>query len=316
MLSRTASDLYWMSRYLERAENLARMLDVSYSLSLMPQDGRGDGLDELAMPLLITGTLDDYLERHGEMHAERMLHFFALDADNPASIYCCLQAARTNAHAVRGRITADMWENINATWLEMRGIAAQGLGRYGISRFCEWVKERSHLFRGATFGTIMRGEAYRFIRLGTFLERADNTLRLLDARYEMLGEEADAVSDTSARGYYQWSALLRALSSFEAFTEIYRGSPRTRKIAELLLLRPDVPRSLRSCMEELNLMLSGLPGENGRPAQRMAAELDARLRYTSIDEVLDEGLHVWLTDFILLVRQLGSSIHTSYLEVV
>ncbi len=316
MLSRTASDLYWMSRYLERAENLARMLDVSYSLSLMPQDGRGNGLDELAMPLLITGTLDDYLERHGEMHAERMLHFFALDADNPASIYCCLQAARTNAHAVRGRITADMWENINATWLEMRGIAAQGLGRYGISRFCEWVKERSHLFRGATFGTIMRGEAYRFIRLGTFLERADNTLRLLDARYEMLGEEADAVSDTSARGYYQWSALLRALSSFEAFTEIYRGSPRTRKIAELLLLRPDVPRSLRSCMEELNLMLSGLPGENGRPAQRMAAELDARLRYTSIDEVLDEGLHVWLTDFILLVRQLGSSIHTSYLEVV
>lgn len=316
MLSRTASDLYWMSRYLERAENLARMLDVSYSLSLMPQDGRGDGLDELAMPLLITGTLDDYLERHGEMHAERMLHFFALDADNPASIYCCLQAARTNAHAVRGRITADMWENINATWLEMRGIAAQGLGRYGISRFCEWVKERSHLFRGATFGTIMRGEAYRFIRLGTFLERADNTLRLLDARYEMLGEEADAVSDTSARGYYQWSALLRALSSFEAFTEIYRGSPRTRKIAELLLLRPDVPRSLRACMEELNLMLAGLPGENGRPAQRMAAELDARLRYTSIDEVLDEGLHVWLTDFILLVRQLGSAIHTSYLEVV
>lgn len=316
MLSRTASDLYWMSRYLERAENLARMLDVSYSLSLMPQDGRGDGLEELAMPLLITGTLDEYLERHGQLHAERMLHFFALDADNPASIYCCLEGARSNAHAVRGRITADMWENINATWLEMRGIAAQGLGRYGISRFCEWVKERSHLFRGATFGTIMRGEAYRFIRLGTFIERADNTLRLLDARYEMLGEEAEAVSDTSARGYYQWSALLRALSSFEAFTEIYRGSPRTHKIAEMLLLRPEVPRSLRACTEELNLMLAGLPGENGRSAQRMAAELDARLRYTSIEEVLDEGLHVWLTDFILLVRQLGSAIHTSYLEVV
>lgn len=316
MLSRTASDLYWMSRYLERAENLARMLDVSYSLSLMPHDGRGDGLDELALPLLITGTLDDYLARHGQLHAERMLHFFALDAENPASLYCCLQAARANAHAVRGRITADMWENINATWLEMRGIAAEGLGRYGISRFCEWVKERSHLFRGATFGTIMRGEAYRFIRLGTFIERADNTLRLLDARYEMLGEAADEVSDTSARGYYEWSALLRALSSFESFTEIYRGSPRTRKIAELLLLRPEVPRSLRACMEELNLMLAGLPGENGRPAQRLAAELDARLRYTSIDEVLDEGLHTWLTDFILLVRQLGSAIHTSYLEVV
>ena len=211
MLSRTASDLYWMSRYLERAENLARMLEVSYSLSLMPQDGRGDGLEELALPLLITGTLDDYLERHGPMHAERMLNFFALDASNPGSIYCCLQAARSNAHAVRGRITADMWENINATWLEIRGIAEQGIGRYGISRFCEWVKERSHLFRGATFGTIMRGDPYRFIRLGTFIERADNTLRLLDARYEMLGEDIDEIDGRPARSYYQWTALLRAL---------------------------------------------------------------------------------------------------------
>ena len=231
MLSRTASDLYWMSRYLERAENLARMLDVSYSLSLMPQDGRGAGLDELAMPLMITGTLEDYLQRHGELHAERMLHYFALDAENPASIYCCLQAARSNAHAVRGRITADMWENINASWLEMRGIASQGLGRYGLSRFCEWVKERSHLFRGATYGTIMRGDAYSFIRLGVFIERADNTLRLLDARYELLGEEADEVSDSSARGYYQWSALLKALSSFEAYTELYRGAPDAAQVA-------------------------------------------------------------------------------------
>lgn len=315
MLSRTASDLYWMSRYLERAENLARMLDVSYSLSLMPQDGRSDGLDELAMPLLITGTLDEYRERHGQLHAERMLHFFALDAENPASLYCCLGAARSNAHAVRGCITADMWENINATWLEIRGIAEQGLGRYGISRFCEWVKERSHLFRGATFGTIRRGDPYRFIRLGTFIERADNTLRLLDARYEMLGEDIDEVDGRPARSYYQWNALLRALSSFEAFAEIYRGSPGTRKVAELLLLRPDIPRSLRACMDELNLMLASLPGENGRPAQRLAAELEARLRYTSINEVLDEGLHAWLTDLILSVRQLGQAIQSSYLEV-
>ncbi|TBU74403.1 hypothetical protein DNK06_18815 [Pseudomonas daroniae] len=315
MLSRTASDLYWMSRYLERAENLARMLDVSYSLSLMPQDGRRDGLDELAMPLLITGTLEEYQERHGPLHAERMLHFFALDAQNPASIYSCLGAARSNAHAVRGRITADMWENINATWLEIRGIAEQGLGRYGISRFCEWVKERSHLFRGATFGTIVRGEAYRFIRLGTFIERADNTLRLLDSRYELLGEDIDEIDGRPAHSYYQWSALLRALSSFEAFAEVYRGSPGARKVSELLLLRPEVPRSLRACMDELYLMLDNLPGENGRPAQRLAAELDARLRYTSIDEVLEEGLHAWLTDFIGQVHELGRAIHTSYLEV-
>jgi uncharacterized alpha-E superfamily protein len=304
-----------MSRYLERAENLARMLDVSYSLSLMPQDGR-EGLDEMAMPLLITGTLDDYLERHGKLHAERLLFFFALDATNPASIYSCLGAARASAHAVRGRITADMWENINSTWLEIRGIAEQGLSRYGMSRFCEWLKERSHLFRGATYGTLMRNDAFRFIRLGTFIERADNTLRLLDARYEMLGDEADAVSDSSARGYYQWSALLRSLSSFEAYTEIYRDAPSARNVAQMLLLRADVPRSLRACTEEIDQTLSQLPGTNGRPAQRLAAELDARLRYTGISEILEEGLHEWLNESIPLMAQLGNEIHSSYLEAL
>lgn len=314
MLSRTAADLYWMSRYLERAENMARMLEVSYSLSLMPQDGRGDGLDELAMPLLITGTLDHYRERQGELNAERMLHFFALDEGNPASLFNCLRLARSNAHAVRGRITSDMWENINAAWLEMPSIAEQGLGRYGISRFCEWVKERSHLFRGATVGTIMRSDAYRFIRLGTFIERSDNTLRLLDARHDLLGEESETLDDRSARAYYQWSALLRALSSFEAFAEIYRGSPRTEKVAELLLLRADVPRSLRACLVELQLILASLPGDNGRPAQRLASELEAGLRYTSIDEVLDTGLHDWITAYVNQVGRLGSAIHSSYLE--
>lgn len=126
----------------------------------------------------------------------------------------------------------------------------------------------------------------------------------------------EEVDDRSARGYYQWSALLRALSSFEAFAEIYRGSPNTRKVSELLLLRGDVPRSLAACLEELNAMLASLPGDNGLPAQRMAAELDARLRYTHIDEVLDEGLHTWLSDFIRLIRRLADAIHSAYLEVV
>ncbi|MHC5786648.1 alpha-E domain-containing protein [Pseudomonas idahonensis] len=314
MLSRTASDLYWMSRYLERAENLARMLDVSYSLSLMPQDGHGDGLHELAMPLLITGTLEDYRARHETLHAERLLQFFALDAANPASIYSCLGSARACAHAVRGRITADMWENVNATWLDIQQIARQGLSTYGMNRFCEWIKERSHLFRGASYGTIMRNDAFRFIRLGTFIERADNTLRLLDARYDMTGDQVDAVGDATARAYYQWSALLRALSSFEAYTEIYREAPGARHVAQLLLLHADVPRSLRACTEEIDQILASLPGDNGLPAQRLAAQMNARLRCIGIDEILDEGLHAWLTDFIPLVRQLGDAIHRAYLE--
>lgn len=314
MLSRTASELYWLSRYLERAENMARMLDVSYSLSLMPQDGRGAGLDELAMPLMITGTLEDYQAQHGELDAERMLHFFALQESNPSSIYCCLKGARTNAHAVRGRITADMWENINSSWLEMRGIADQGLSQYGLSRFCEWVKERSHLFRGATYGTIVRGDAYSFLRLGVFLERADNTLRLLVSRYELLGDEADEQQDDSARDYYQWSALLKALSSYEAYTELYRDAPATSRVADMLLLRADVPRSLAACLEEVAQILAELPGHNGRAAQRLAAEMSARLRYTAIDELLEEGLQKWLTESIECVGQLGKTIQRAYLE--
>ena len=266
------------------------------------------------MPLMITGTLEAYRQRHGELHAERMLHFFALEAENPASLFNCLGAARANAHAVRGRITADMWENINASWLEMRGIAEQGLGRYGTSRFCEWVKERSHLFRGATVGTIMRGDAYHFIRLGTFIECADNTLRLLDARYELFGEEGENPDDRSARAYYQWSAVLRALSSYEAFAAVYRGSPRIGKVAELLLLRPEVPRSLRACLDAIQQILAALPGENGRPAQRQAAELSARLRYTAIDEVLERGLHDSITDYIEHLHRLATAIHGAYLE--
>lgn len=313
MLSRTAADLYWMSRYLERAEHRARMLDVSYSLSLMPQERRDD-LDELAMPLLITGTLEEYTASYGALQGEQILHFFALDPYSPNSIYSCLSKARANAHAVRGRITEDMWENINATWLEMRSIADVSLSTYGISRFCEWVKQRSHLFRGATFGTIMRHDAFRFICLGTYLERADNTLRLLDSRYEMLGDEAASLTEGSAYAYYQWTALLRALSAFEAFTELYRDAPTAGQVAELLVLREDVPRSLRSCLEESYAIVSTLPGSNGRPAQRLLAQLNARLRYTDIDDILAEGLHTWLSETIVTVDHLADVLQKCYFE--
>jgi uncharacterized alpha-E superfamily protein len=130
----------------------------------------------------------------------------------------------------------------------------------------------------------------------------------------MFGDQLANSTDQSAQGYYQWNALLRALSAFEAFAELYRDAPDARCVAELLILRDDVPRSLRSCLDEINQILASLPGDNGRPAQRLAAELDARLRYTGIDEVLDEGLHGWLTEFILQVRQLASATQSAYME--
>ena len=305
MLSRTASQLYWMSRYMERAENLARLLDVTHSLSLLPQSRGGT---DLSAALATTDALEACRARYPNLAPSEVMHFMTFDTANPASIVNCLKFARENAHAVRGKITGEMWVSINATWLEARQMAQEGRPLAG---FFDWVKERSHVFRGTTYGTIQRGDAFSFIRLGTFMERADNTARLINVKSHLVGNAAE----DSAADFYLWGALLRSLGAFEAYHELYRDTLSARRVAELLILRPDVPRSLRACMEELNLMLAGLPGENGRPAQRLAAELDARLRYTSIDEVLDEGLHAWLTDFILLVRQLGNTIHTSYLEV-
>ena len=194
MLSRTASDLYWLSRYFERAENTARMLDVVWNLSLIRY--AVDTQKEIAAPLAITGTLDHYGARYGKVSIGNILHFFTLDADSPASIYSCFRLARAGAHAVRGKITAEMWESVNSTWLELQEIRHMGLQAYGETAFFEWVKNRSHLFRGATYGTLMRSDTFRFLRLGTFIERADVPRSLLSCLQELCdllpGIEGDA----------------------------------------------------------------------------------------------------------------------------
>ena len=313
MLSRTASELYWLSRYLERAENMARMLEMTYSLALMPQDDSSRGLNELAAILNTTRTVEAYHAQHGSLQAEKILHFLALDEHHPASIYYCLKHARTNAHAVRGRLTADMWENLNAAWLGLDEIASEGLEAYGVSRFCEWVKVRSYLFQGATYGSLMRGDTYSFLQLGCHLERADNTLRLLVSRYELMYQ---TLHNTKASEHYQWGALLKTLSAFEAYTEVYRDIPATAQVAELLLLRADLPRSLSHCLGRVAHILAALPKQNGLLAQRMASEMVARVRYTHIDEVLADGLDQWLTEAIEHVNQLAQAIQHSYWEGV
>ncbi|HKC43378.1 MAG TPA: alpha-E domain-containing protein, partial [Burkholderiales bacterium] len=186
MLSRTANDLYWMSRHIERAENTARMLDVTYRMALLPYRVMEPGekwAEPWALPLIITGLATSYYQRYTELSPENVLHFMVLDASNSSSIYASLQTARENARAQRGAVTIEMWESLNETWLQMRNKAFTDLTAHGVSAFFDWVKDRSHLFRGITFGTMIRDEAYSFIRLGTFLERPDNTARILDAKY-------------------------------------------------------------------------------------------------------------------------------------
>src|SRR6266850_317050 len=182
MLSRVADRIFWMSRQMERAENMARILGVTSNLVLLDTGKLHE--QNLLAPLSITGSEDAYLGRHEKLTLPALIEFMALDEKNPSSIYSCLKGARENAHAVRWLITSEMWETLNATWLEVRAIPKHRVTGSGATEFFDWVKERSHLFRGVTYGTIVRGEAFNFSRLGTFLERADNTARILDQKDE------------------------------------------------------------------------------------------------------------------------------------
>lgn len=309
MLSRTASELYWMSRYLERAENIARMLDVTWNLSMVPASLIRR--DELAAPLMITGSREIYLAKYDTLEIHNILHFFALDEDNPGSIFHCVRMARENAHAVRGRISAEVWESLNATWIEMQQIRSSGMLTMGVGSFFDWVKERSHVFRGACYGTIMRNDAFRFVRVGTFLERADNTARILDVRHQSGG-----LPGSTAVEFYRWNSLLRSVSAFEAYRELYSDRITTGRVAELLILRAEVPRSLRSCMEMICELLPAIEGNAGLESKRLAAVQYARLRYGDIDHILSLGLHEYLTDFLRRINDLAAIIQAEYLEVV
>lgn len=308
MLSRTADSLYWMARYTERAENVARLLDVSQRMSLQMRGGGG----YWGAALGITGLEQAYKARHGGIEAGKVLQFMSTDADNPSSILSCLRAARENCHAVRGTVTSEVWETINTTWLEAREKAEARLRMASpegdLSGFFEWVKFRSHLSRGVTVGTMLQDEAFHFIRLGTFLERGDNTARLLDVKYDELAPKTEAGSE-----YYEWSALLRSVSGFEVYRKVYRDLITPSRVAELLILREDMPRSLHACMKEVHQILGQVANERSGETRRRAGEAYSKLRYGRIEDALANGLHNYLTDFLDSTMDLGTRISRDFL---
>jgi len=234
-----------------------------------------------------------------------------LDPANTSSIYECLRTARESARAVRGAITSEMYEDLNSAWIEMRDTDYERIQARGVSDFLDWVKMRSHLFRGVTFGTMLRDEAYHFIRLGTHIERADNTARILDTKYHIL---LPSLADVGgAVDYYQWASLLQSLSGFEAYRKIYKDVISPRRIAELLILRDDMPRSLHSCMNLIYDTLQLLCDEQSREIERMAGEMHARLHYGRTDDVMSFGLHEYLTDFLERISQLGNEVSRTFL---
>lgn len=309
MLSRVAANLYWMSRYLERAENMARFLDVGQSLALL---SRGNTDEDAAIePLEITGMLPLFEQTGARRTPEAVASFLAWDQQNVSSIFNCFWNSRENARAVRAAITTEMWENINDTWLQLQQKKLFE-NAPADNAFFEWVKERSHLFRGVTLATIRRDQPYQFIRLGTFIERADNTARILSVKKDF---DSDSRPIDSITDFYRLSALLRSVSAFEAYRDTYRDAVDARRVAELLILDASLPRSLRFCMDQIMRLLARLPNENARAARRLAATIQAQLEYAAIEEIIDQGLETFLEAFVDQTIELGGLLQQAYLEL-
>lgn len=314
MLSRTADHLFWMNRYTERAENTARLLDVNYQTSLLPQSTATaqSGWQGL---LSISELLPAYKKKHGEIGAREVMDFMVKDESNPSSIVSCLSAARENARAVRGTLTTEVWETQNQTWLEVKRMIKQGDFEADPSQFFEWVKFRSHLSRGVTVGTMLMDEALHFMRLGTFLERADNTARLVDVKFHAVESDFYGTANGKDQEYdfYHWSAILRSVSGFEVYRKVYRDVIRPERVADLLILRPDMPRSLHASLNEVVNNLALVANDQSSETQRRAGKLRAELQYGRIDEILATGLHAYLTQFLDRVNDLGAHISRDFL---
>jgi len=311
VLSRTADHLYWMARYIERAENMARVLDVTYNMSLVPNDAEGEAA--LWKPaLMISGNIEAFERDYPEYNAANIIKYLAMDENNPSSIYSALRSARENARSVRVALSSETWENINALWLEFSQFFGANLAESGLGVFCDWVKSRSHLFRGVSFGTMLRNDAFRFLRLGTFVERADNTARLLDVKYALLMPEDAA--EGGAVDYYEWSAVLRAVSAFQAYQKIFSDTIEPWRVAQLLILREDMPRSLHACYAEITPILDQLSGSYNTECRRLAGELHSRLKYGRMEDIFENGLHDFLEDFLLRNNNLGVEIQRTFLN--
>ncbi len=314
MLSRTADHLFWMSRYTERAENTARMLDVTYQTALLPQSAAAAQAGWEGI-LSISELVPLFNAWHSQINAKEVMEFMVKDEMNPSSIISCINSARENARAVRGTLTTEVWETQNQTWLEIKRMLKAGDFEADPGKFFEWVKFRSHLSRGVTAGTMLIDEALHFMRLGTFLERADNTARLVDVKFQT--QEFDYFGVTTGQDqeydFYYWSAILRSVSGFEIYRKVYRDVIKPERVAELLILRADMPRSLHASMHAVVDNLALVSNDDRSETQRVAGKLRAELQFGHIDDILATGLHAYLTQFLDRINALGIRISRDFL---
>ena len=307
-----------MARYTERAENAARMLDVNMQTALMPQSEEAAVRGWRAL-LGISELQPAFDAKYDQLTQRDVLDFMVRDRSNPSSIASCLTQARENARAVRGTLTTEVWETHNATWLELESRLKDGMLEQDPGEFFEWVKYRSHLSRGVTIGTTLRDESFYFVRIGTFIERSDNTARLLDIKFHDAGASmpsGERLGQETQLDFYFWAAILRSVSAFEIYRKVYRDAITPARVAELLMLRADMPRSLLHCLNEVLINLRKVSNEGSSDTERYAGKLHAQLQFARIEDILDEGLHEYLTNFLECVFELGQRISRDFLVPV
>ena len=298
MLGRTASALYWMSRYVERAENMARLLEVGYRISLMPGAVEGHR-DEWRSTLTSAACDEAYDAKHKDITAPQVIDFLLFDEENPSSIKSSLGTARTNGRAVRTALTRDVWESLNTTWNELAEVQPRSITADRLPVFLEWIKQRTMAFRGALLGTMLRNDTYYFSQLGNFIERADSTARILDVKYFiLLPRPGDVGSDLDMQ---QWAQILRSVSAHRAYRWFYRDSRyRPWLVSEFLILKEQMPRSLVFSYHWVNTALDGLADLYGRRyyCHDMASATYNSLKAGNMEAIFQSGLHEFLQRFM------------------
>ena len=312
MLSSTADNLYWLARYVERAEYLARILEATQRVTALPLAYVGE-TNEWVSAVATAGCSNAFFAVHAEANEDTVTDFLAFSPANPSSIRNCFEVARHNARSVRTALTVEMWDAINSAWLELKRFGNKPTSRDEIARFLRWVQGSSLRFDGSAYRTMLRNDAYWFSRLGVYIERADNTARILDVKYHLLLPAHEHVG--GPLDYFQWSAILRSVSALTAYHWVYRESVKPWLIADLLILNEQMPRLLASCYENLVQNLDRIANAYGRqgPAQRQARAIRTRLQNSKMDGIFQTGLHEFIGSFITDNNRLGGAISQQYL---
>ncbi len=317
MLSRVANSLYWLARYIERAENNARILDVNLQVTL-DDDRTGDEAERIAWEPILA-TLED-LKRFKKLYAvtsaEAVCEFVTFAKENPNSIRSCVAGARENARTVREYISSEMWERVNSLYLWINSTETMQLYASSEIDFYRHVVDYSHQFHGTTDATLTHGEGWNFLRVGTYLERADSASRILDLKYHILlpsGEQVGGNIDT-----VQWQAVLKSCSAFEAYCKLQPGQVTPSRVAEFVILHDSFPRSIRYCVEHLDDALHHISGCDranfANEAERLSGRLCSDLNYVRINDIINSGLHEYLDGIQHRLNDISSALQDQYCD--